>query len=161
MSLENSDTDDYINIEDLIEEKEKLHQIQINDDELIIKTIGYCNHPPDLIIKENFGRNNNLSIYNCTLTENELNIESLISEHELFYPIIKLTEKIDNYVNTYSIAIKILEKIKYDQKIILFENYFIYKKEKKLIYKILEKNINSNNIIEILLDNYCIYLSKE
>ena len=152
-----SDTDDYINIEELIENKHQLYQIQLNNNELIIKNIGIGSSSPDLIIKENFGKNNNLSIYNCIITENEFNFESFKLENELFYPIIKLIEiKEITEISTYCLAIKLFSKIKYDTKITTFDNYFVYSNNnnKLLKYIKLEKNINSTNIIEILMNNY-------
>ena len=152
--------EEFINIEDLIEEKLKLYQIQLNNEELIIKNIGYGSEAPDLIILENFGLNKNLSMYNCILTENELSSE-LNTNQNLFYPIIKLVEKklnnnddkIKEYV--YSIGIKLQNNILFEQKINFFELYFFYKQNNNLLqFKQISKNINSSNIIEIILDNY-------
>jgi hypothetical protein len=144
--------DEYINLEDLIEEKKKLYQIQLNDNKLIIKNVGYGMEAPEMIIQENIGKNKDLSIYNCILTENEL--LNLCNKNS-YLPVIKLLEKKGENENIYFISVKI-EKIELDKNTELFETYYIlHEGDKKTIkYKKLDKNINSKNIIEILLEHY-------
>jgi len=144
--------DEYINLEELIQEKKKLYQIQLNDNKLIIKNIGYGIEAPEMIIQENIGKNRNLSIYNCILSEDEL--LNLCNKNS-YLPVIKLVEKKEENVNIYFISVR-MEKIELDKKTELFEIYYIlHEGDKKTIkYKKLDKNINSKNMIEILLENY-------
>ena len=163
------DDEEYINLEDLIVKKKKLYQIQLNNDIVIIKNIGYGLEAPEMIIEENVGINNNLNIYNCILTEEELEDINEVTSDNLFYPIIKLTEKIqvdDKSVNNiYLLSIKLknvddnINKIELEKEITMFEIYLILREgESGLIkYKKLEKNINSKNIIEILIKNFYNY----
>jgi hypothetical protein len=166
------DDEEYINLEDLVVKKKKLYQIQLNNDVVIIKNIGYGLEAPEMIIEENVGINNNLNIYNCILTEEELeDIKDIneITSDNLFYPIIKLTEKIhidDNSINNiYILSIKLkneddnINKIELEREITMFEIYLILREgESGLIkYKKLEKNINSKNIIEVLIKNFYNY----
>ena len=159
------DDEEYINLEDLVVKKKKLYQIQLNNDIVIIKNIGYGLEAPEMIIEENVGINNNLNIYNCILTEEELEDINEVTNDNLFYPIIKLTEKIqinDKSVNNiYLLSIKLknvddnISKIELEKEIRMFEIYLILREgENGLIkYKELEKNINSKNIIEVLIKN--------
>lgn len=157
--------EEYINIEDLINNKEKLYQIQIqetneNEEQIIIKNVGYGSEVPEMIILEDFGKEKNLSIYNCILSERELQELNELANKDYFYPVIQLIEKdsINNRNEQYFIGIKLLESIKYDEKISSYEKYFIYNnyENKDLLnYKKITTNINSSNIIEIIIDEYC------
>jgi hypothetical protein len=163
------DDEEYINLEDLVVKKKKLYQIQLNNDVVIIKNIGYGLEAPEMIIEENVGINNNLNIYNCILTEEELEDINEVTNDNLFYPIIKLTEKIqidDNSINNiYLLSIKLknvdnnINKIELEKEITMFEIYLILREgESGLIkYKELQKNINSKNIIEVLIKNFYNY----
>ena len=59
--------DEYINIENLLKENVNIYQIQINNDKLIIKHIGTGSESPDIIIKEGFGIDKSLYLYNYQL----------------------------------------------------------------------------------------------
>ena len=117
------DDEEYVNLEELIEEKQKLYQIQLNNDKLIIKNIGYGIAAPEVIIEENVGIDNNLSIYNCILSQAE--IDSYSKENS-YYPIIKLDEKkSEDIINTYLLSIKLNKEIELDKEIEEFEIFLI------------------------------------
>jgi hypothetical protein len=145
--------DEYINLEELIEEKQKLYQIQLNNNTLIIKNIGYGIAAPEVIIEENVGIDNNLSIYNCILSQGEIDSHS---KGNSYYPIIKLEEKkSEEIINTYILSMKLNKEIELDKEIEEFEIFLILidGETGSIGYKILEKNITSKNIIEVLIKN--------
>ncbi len=136
--------DEYINIEDLLKENANIYQIQINNDSLIIKHIGTGSESPEIIIKEGFGIDNSLNLYNCIYKEKEFN-----NINDIFFPIIKLKKK-EEY---YTIIIK-LNTIKYNLIINDFQLYFTYSNDNNVFnYYEIKKNINSSNIIETILEN--------
>jgi hypothetical protein len=150
--------DEYINLEELIEEKQKLYQIQLNNNILVIKNIGYGIAAPEVIIEENVGINNNLNIYNCILSQGE--IDSYSKENS-YYPIIKLEEKkSEEIINTYILSMKLNKEIELDKEIDEFEIFLILidGETGSIGYKILEKNITSNNIIEVVIKNVYNYI---
>ena len=151
MDLEEEET--YINIDNLVEIKKKLFQIQIENENILIKTIGYVNEIPDLIILENFGLNNNLSIYNCILSEEEL---LNYKNYDLFFPLIKLVEKKNDTIeNIYSIGVKFYSDLNFDIMISKYNLFFLTKNINNFVtFKEIPKKINKNNIIEKLIDFY-------
>ncbi len=150
--------DEYINLEELIEEKQKLYQIQLNNNTLIIKNIGYGIVAPEVIIEENVGIDNNLSIYNCILSQGE--IDSYSKENS-YYPIIKLDEKkSEDIINTYILSIKLTKEMELDKEVEEFEIFLILidGETGSIGYKILEKNITPNNILEVVIKNVYNYV---
>jgi hypothetical protein len=141
---------DYINIEDCISSfQEKIYQIQINNDELAIKNIGYGSTPPDIIIEENFGPKNNMSLYSCVYSEEEL----LNYDNEKLLPIIKLHIKNDDDIQITSIVVKI-NNLEYNIKINDFSLHFIkhIQNQNNFISVVIDKNINSLNIVEKIIE---------
>ena len=160
-----ADQDQYINLEKYIqsqipEENKNIYQIQLNNDTLIIKKISEHYILPDIIIKENFGPESQFSLYSCVYMEKELEQNN----NQIYYPLIKLVEKITNgkemkesqeQIITYSIGIKfsnqfVLEQNKNinDFKVFLIAN----KKNKENVYTTeIPKDINQFNIIEKLI----------
>ena len=152
-----SDSDEYIDLENIIEEdKNNIFQFHLDMDKLIIKYIGKSSHIPDIIIKENFGPKQNMSLYNCIYSQNELKTTKNISD--LFYPIVKfiIKEKIldNDKIIISSFAIKINQPIEYDIEIKEWELFWvknIYSENYIKTIKI-NKNINSSNILEKLIE---------
>ena len=106
---------------------------------------------PDIIIKEDFGKNNNLNLYNCIYTETDL-IDKVDNTH--FLPIMKLVEKSNNFNKIYSISVKLNQDILLDNTIDNFDIYLTYMVTKDFFEHIkLDKDINSQNIIEKLFEN--------
>ena len=167
-----SDSDKYINLEEYVktqipdEEIKNIYQIQLNDDILIIKKISENYVSPDIIIKENFGPNSEFSLYSCVYMEKELEQNN----NQIYYPLIKLVEKITNgkeesqesqesqeQIINYSIGIKFLNPFDLEQnknkeindfKVFLIAN----KRNNKNVYtKEIIKDINQFNIIEKLI----------
>ena len=147
----------FIDIEEIIEKnnKKNIYQFQLNKEECIIKLIGECCEIPEIIIKENFGIDNKFSIYSYIY-----NLEEIIySNLNNYVPIIRLIN--NNTKEVYSICIKYQLEENLSQKLICktFDLYFIIiiKKDtdNELIKmnKKIDKNINSNNIVEILFEN--------
>jgi hypothetical protein len=150
--MSDSDSDEYINVESIMESlKQNIYQIQLDKEEVFIKKIGVGDSAPDVIIKEDFGLNNELSLYNCVYLENELNT---IGNNTYFYPIIKLIDNIKNdKVITSSIAIKFKENLSIDTKINNFDLYFVKNIVSDDFIKVLglEKDVFSENIIEKII----------
>ena len=140
----------------------KLYQITLDNDKADIIYIGNGTKIFDIIIKENFGLNNDFSLFNCIYEENEL--YDLIKDKKEI-PIIKLHKKINDTIIIFSIVI-IIEKnmLNFDE---FIKDYiddfalkFIWTKPittnltgDDYFYKIIEKNITKDNLIEILLEN--------
>jgi hypothetical protein len=151
-----SDSDDaYIDINNIIKAQLKnIYQIQINNESLIIKHIGMGSHVPDMIIKENFGKNNNLNLYNCVYMESEIDFLKIELNNDKFLPIVKLVEKLETNNNIYTLSIKVNEILNYNESCTDFNIYLTYSLSNDYINDIkLEKNINSSNIIEKMLEN--------
>lgn len=158
-----SDSEKYIDLEDIIKEQDKdksnIYQIQINNNEMIIKLVGKEFYVPDVIIMENFGPEDKLSLYSCLYEEDDfnLNTESGLQESkDFFHPLIKLIEKgVDNSFTIYSIVVKFKELI-FDTKITDFELFVVFNKyEDDFVYtNSIEKNVDSKNIIEKILEYY-------
>ena len=72
-----SDSDKYVDLEEIIKEQDKdknnIYQIQLSSDEMMIKLVGKEFYVPDVIIMENFGPDNKLSLYSCLYEENDFN----------------------------------------------------------------------------------------
>ena len=161
-----SDPDKYINLEEYVktqildEEIKNIYQIQLNNDILIIKKISEHYVSPDIIIKENFGSNSEFSLYSCVYMEKELEQNN----NQIYYPLIKLVEKIINgkdekqeQIITYSIGIKFSNPFDLEQnknkEIIDFKVFLIAnKRSNENVYtKEIIKDINQFNIIEKLI----------
>lgn len=126
------------NLDNLIKKKD-YYQIQLNNDEYIIKKIGYGSEIGDIIILENFGRDKKYTLYACVYEKEEMELMDYI-------PIIRLTDEIHNYCICFK-----SNKLVYDIIDKNFELYFIHGIKQKNIFK-LDKNINQKNIIEIIID---------
>lgn len=144
--------DSFINVDEILKSRlKKIFQIQINENSLLIKHIGMGSDVPDIIIKEDFGKNNNLNLYNCIYTETDL-IDKVDNTH--FLPIMKLVEKTNNFNKIYTISVKLNENIVLDNSINDFDIYLTYMVTKDFFEHIkLDKDINSHNIIEKLFEN--------
>ncbi len=159
----NSDSDEYVDLEEIIKEKDKdknnIYQIQIFDNELMIKLVGKEFYVPDVIIQENFGPDNKLSLYSCLYDENDFELgredENKDPVEEFFHPLIKLVERESNAFSIYSFAVKFKNLI-LNEKFSDFELYMVHnKKDNDFVYtQLIEKNINSENIIEKILEYY-------
>lgn len=145
------DEEEYINIENLLNnDKEKIFQLQLNNDEITIKEIGSIiknEECPDIIIENKIGKN--IKLFNCIYKEDEL---FKFKDLNNLFPIIKLVK--DDLL-IYSFAIKFNDIIQLNTKYTNFDLFFTYyQKNKEFINKIkIQKTINSQNIIELLLQN--------
>jgi hypothetical protein len=142
MEEEFIDLDNLINL--IKEQSEiKLYQIQITNNTFIFKHIGETNEKaPEVIIKENFGIDNKYSMFTMIYEENELK-----EYNKKIIPLIRIT----NNINNYSICIKYNVDNIYNTNDV-FDLYFVYNINNQIMHKILEKNINSDNIIEKLFE---------
>jgi hypothetical protein len=125
------------NLDDLIKNKE-YYQIQLNNNEYIIKKVGYGSEIGDIIILENFGCDKKYTLYACVYEKEELELMDYI-------PVVRLTDEIHNYCICFK-----SNKLIYNEIDTNFELYFMHGIKKKSIFK-LDKNINSKNIIEIII----------
>ena len=153
-----SDTEsnsDYIDLSEYATlESKNIYQFHINNDKLTLNCIGKSSHTADMIIKENFGPELNLSLYNCIFAHDEL---ELFESDNLFFPLIKLInldKKNDSHKIITSLAVKINQELKYDNEIIEWELYYIEDDnlDSNIRTNILEKNISSENIVEKIIE---------
>ncbi len=170
---------EFIDLEDIIKEQDpdkfNIYQIQLTNNEMIIKLVARESYVPDVIIKENFGKNGSLSLYSCLYSEDDFKIN--IDENSNYYfPLIKLIEKSNdqtksdqtdtsNQSNTsnqiepiftiYSFTVK-FTNLSFDTKISDYELYVVFNKSNEdFVYtNLIEKNVNSNNIVEKILEYY-------
>jgi hypothetical protein len=142
--------EEFINLDDYINDtatKKKLYQIQLLNNNFIIKHIGNSNtSPPDMIIKENFGIDNSFNIYSSLYLEDEL-----LDYKDKIIPLIKITNNKLN--NKYSLCIKYKDYVNENN---TYELFFVYNDGDKVICEFIKeedkKNINPDNIIEKLFE---------
>ena len=133
--------DDYINLDNYINHIEYF-QFDLNNKNLKLNIVGKGEDIGDIIIKENFGKNNDYTISSCIYKYDEItNIK------DKFIPLIKLY----NEKNNYGIGIISYENIPINNTTNNFDVFFIYKTNKFHKLK-LDKDIDKNNIIEKLID---------
>ena len=133
--------DDYINLDNYINHIEYF-QFDLNNKNLKLNLVGKGEDIGDIIIKENFGKNNDYTISSCIYKYDEItNIKNK------FIPLIKLY----NEKNTCGIGIILYENISINNTTDNFDVFFIYQTNKFHKLK-LEKDINKSNIIEKLID---------
>jgi hypothetical protein len=133
--------DDYINLDNYINHIEYF-QFDLNNKNLKLNLVGKGEDIGDIIIKENFGKNNDYTISSCIYKYDEItNIK------DKFIPLIKLY----NETNTYGIGIITYANISINNTTNNFDVFFIYKTNKFHKLK-LDKDINKSNIIEKLID---------
>ena len=133
--------DDYINLDNYIKHIEYF-QFDLNNKNLKLNLVGKGEDIGDIIIKENFGKNNDYTISSCIYKYDEItNIK------DKFIPLIKLY----NEKNTYGIGIISYENIPINNTTNNFDVFFIYKTNKFHKLK-LDKDIDKSNIIEKLID---------
>ena len=147
----------FINIEDIINNNQiiKLYQFQINNDNFIIKLVAETHKIPEIIIKENFGIDNSFSLYSFVYDIDEINNSKCL-------PLIKLVKiNSDNSKCIYSLCINYNLSISTYSHFIIeninkihneFTLFFINTINEKIIDSVsVHKNINSENIVEVLL----------
>ncbi len=153
-----SDSDSYVDLEDIIKEREpdkkNIYQIQISEESMIIRLVGRESFVPDVIIKENFGPNDSLSLYSCLYDEDDFKI-NIDENKNYFFPLIKLVEKKQDNFIIYSFTVKFNELV-YDSAIKDYELFVVFNKYSDDFIHVnpIEKNINSNNIIEKIIEYY-------
>ncbi len=153
-----SDSEEYVDLEEMIKEREpdkkNIYQIQISEESMKIRLVGRESFVPDVIIKENFGPNDSLSLYSCLYDENDFKI-NIDENKNYFFPLIKLIEKKEDIIVIYSFTVKFTELI-YDLDIKDYELYIVSNKYEDdfINVKSIEKNINPNNIIEKIIEYY-------
>lgn len=129
----------YVNLDDLCNNKKKYYQIQLEKEKLIIKYIGEGDEMADIVIMDKIGKNNEFEINSCMYE-----YEDLVSNKLL--PLVLITD----HKRVYSISIVINEDIKIDQYIYNFNILFTQKQSIQKMFP-LDKNIDSENIIEVLI----------
>jgi hypothetical protein len=152
-----SDWDEYVDLSLKFQsESEDIYQFTVNNDKLELKNVGKFTKTPDIIIKEKFGPESNMNLYSCVYALHELMIET----DELFFPLVKLVIESKTNVIITCIAIKLNQHIQIDKlfnnenQIDKWELYWLENKSDSEHIKTLkiEKNIDSTNIIEKLID---------
>lgn len=150
---EELEEESFINVNEILKSQLKnIYQIQINYDSFIIKHIGTGSDVPDIIIQEGFGKDNNLSLYNCVYTEDELDKNKI--KNTSFLPILKLIEKSTDFNKIYTISIKMNEIPSFNESTNEFNLYLTNMTSNDYFnYVQLEKTINSENIIEKFIES--------
>ena len=151
---DSSEEETFINVNEIIKDQlNPIYQIQLNNQELIIKHIGNGSHAPDFIIKDSFGKNNNLSLYSCVYTDDDFDLLKH-NPQKNFLPIVKLIEKKEKHNNVYTISVKIYDFVDYNKIITNFKLFLTLTNKNGYIQDIeLDKNINSLNIVEKMIEN--------
>jgi hypothetical protein len=138
----------FINIEDMINSNQiiKLYQFQVSDSSYIIKLIAETHKIPEIIIKENFGINNSFSLYSYIYDIDEINNNTCL-------PLIKLVKiNSDNSKCIYSLCINYISMPHVNVSNNDFTIFFVNAINEKIIDSFnIPKNINAENIVEILL----------
>lgn len=143
-----SDSDEYINLNEKIEsETFVICQFIINEQNLELKHIGKFNKIADMVIKENFGPNYNMSLYSCLYKQDELIIDS----KGTFFPLIKLVIKNNLNIVTSCIAVKLINHIEINKNIENWELYWLETDHDDVKIRTIDKNINPSNIVEKLI----------
>jgi len=152
-----SDSDEYIDLSSQMESSiNDIYQFAINDENLQLVHIGKFTKVPDIIIKENFGQNSNMSLYSCIYSFNEIISNS--NSSELFFPLVKLVVKNQSNIVITCVAIKLNDLLtQIDSSKININKWNLYWIENKsdsehIKMCLIDKNINSSNIIEKLIE---------
>jgi len=150
--MDTNNNEDYIDYSKIANDKflKNIYQIQIDNQQLVIKHIGKGSHVPDIIVKEEFGSKKNLYLYNCVYANDEIDFLKENINQDKFLPIVKLIQKNDKDKNFFTISVKFNTEINYDAVLTNFDIYLTYTINNNIYHIDLEKNINSTNIIEIL-----------
>lgn len=130
---------DYINLDDLIS-KNTYYQFDIQNDNLTLNAIGEGTTIGDFLIKDELGKNKDYILTSSLYYKNQI-------DKNKFIPLIN----IKNENSSYSICVIVYEDIHVNTNIKNFDIYFVYQ-QSNIRRMILEKNINRENIIEILFE---------
>ena len=138
-----SKTQEYINLDDFVDNNKYIYyQLQLNNENLIIKKVGTGSKMGDIVIKENFGMDEKYTIYSCVYEKTDFDIIKT-----KYIPLIKITDNI----RVYSIGVIINEEIKEDT---ILNDFKVYVVHGYKVFKMIpvDKNIDNKNIIEKLIN---------
>jgi hypothetical protein len=179
ISDSDSESDEYIDLDEIVKEQDKeknnIYQIQITEEGMMIKLVGKESYVPDVIIQENFGPDNKLSLYSCLYEEddfilqikkedleNKSGIQDEIKEQlesnqddGFYHPLIKLVERSGESYIIYSIVVKFKDLV-FNTNIKDYELFIVFNKySDDFVYtNPIEKNIDSKNIVEKIIEYY-------
>lgn len=136
------DEEEYINIENLAI-KRNVYQIQLKKGSCVVVLVGECEEIPEIIIEENFGKDNKYSLYSMVYEKDEIT-----KKENNFLPLIRLVDKKDKIVYSVCIKYSINENLEVEN----YEKYFSISTNKENIYKKIDKEIDKENIVESLLE---------
>lgn len=146
--MNDSDNEEnFIDLNDLIKEH-YLYQIQINNEELIIKKIGKSKQSDDIIIYKN---DKGLTLYSIVYSSEELKYNEDLGN---IFNLMKIHEKVNNKDILFNIGIKINEEVKINKVIKDFKVFFLsneINKNGKKYYKEFNKTVNKDNIVETMI----------
>jgi hypothetical protein len=143
---DNSD-EEYVDVDEKIMGNAKEYcQLQLNNEELTVASLGYYSRIPDVVIEKDFGIDKRFTIYNLVHTRETINEKQKEKEG---IPIMKLVDKA-NEKEWFCIAVKLFDNHGNNA----FEVGFMFVRNGQTAHAIqLEKNVNAENIIPILLEN--------
>lgn len=139
--------ENFINLNELIKEHD-MYQIQINNEELIIKKIGKSKQSDDIIIYKN---DKGLTLYSIVYSSEELKYNEDLGN---IFNLMKIHEKVNNKDILFNIGIKINEEVKINKVIKDFKVFFLsneINKNGKKYYKEFNKTVNKDNIVETMI----------
>lgn len=150
-----SDSDTYVDLStNFNSQTQNIFQFIVNDQTIELKHIGKFTKVPDIIIKENFGPQSNMNLYNCVYT-----LDEILDESSNIYPLVKLIIQNESNTITSCISVKLNDDNQFisdNTNSLPIENWDLFwicsnsNSENIKISKI-EKNINPSNIIEKLI----------
>lgn len=139
--------ENFINLNDLIKEHD-MYQIQINNEELIIKKIGKSKQSNDIIIYKN---DKGFTLYSIVYSSEELKYNEDLGN---IFNLMKIHEKVNDKDILFNIGIKINEEVKINKVIKDFKVFFLsneINKNGKKYYKEFNKTVNKDNIVETMI----------
>lgn len=146
--MNDSDNEEnFIDLNNLIKEH-YLYQIQINNEELIIKKIGKSKQSDDIIIYKN---DKGFTLYSIVYSSEELKYNEDLGN---IFNLMKIHEKVNNKDILFNIGIKINEEVKINKVIKDFKVFFLsneINKNGKKYYKEFNKTVNKDNIVETMI----------
>lgn len=149
--MNKSDSEEnFINLDNLIEEYD-MYQIQINNEELIIRKIGKSKQSNDIIIYKN---DKGLTLYSIVYSSEELKYNKDLGN---IFNLMKIHEKVNKKDILFNIGVIINEEIKINKVIKDFKVFFLsneVKKNGKKYYKEFNKIVNKENIVETMICQY-------
>lgn len=139
-------SEEYISIEELMTSKD-FYQIQLNNDKLIIKCIGKTINKNDTNNYFKCYEKNNLTFYNKLYYNEDFDINNITK----LFCVIKMSIVNGTTTNSYNISVK-FNTIEFNKELDDFELYYTELVDGNFSKKLINNDINKDNIINKLVD---------